>query len=67
MVVFDRCSFAKHLWKILLMVLQGKTIFIFLNHYTEWYVLKAVPQRNSPTKIFCKYAVSLLENTHAKI
>ena len=52
---------------LLLMVLQGKTFFMFLSHYTEWYVLKAVPQRNSTTRVFWKYAVSLLENTHAKI
>ena len=45
---------------LLLMMLLGKTFFMFLNHYTEWYVLKAVPQRNSTARVPCKYAVSLL-------
>ena len=66
-VGLDRWCFANNHGGLLLMALQGKSFFVFLNPYTEWYALKAVPQRCSTTKVFCKYAASLLEITHAEI
>ena len=66
-VVLDRWCFAKHLRGLLLMTLQGKMFFIFLSPCTEFFALKAVPQKCSTTKVFCKYAASLLDSTHVEI
>ena len=54
---FGQVVFPKNLWGTTSDGFTRKNVF---KSFFEFFILKAVPQRCSTTKVFCKYAASLL-------